>query len=396
MKPDFESSCSTESKGCLKNIIPLSVAVLAGGKSSRMGTDKTKLLYDGVSFLSRIITELSYFDEIILSVANREGEGGKADSEEETGDSSGIKNESLPGEIRSKIKIVRDRQSDSGPIEGILRALEESSNEYVFFCAADMPLIKKEVPLFLSKFICSDFDAYVLTCEGRFQPLCAVYSKKMIPVIRSQIEKNEFKLSFLFEKVRTKFIPVEISSVPKTALCNINTPEEYRKLCAPYVFCVSGLKNSGKTRMVLLLIEEFIKRGFTVGVIKHDGHDCFTDAEGTDTARFTEEGALCTAIFSDSRFSFTASEKTDENELIGKIRSLENKPDIIIIEGLKDSLFPKVEVLRKCISEKSVCKKETLICTVTDFPVVPYRDVKNYFSGDVKEIADEILRKIAR
>ena len=58
MKLDFESSYNAENNGCNNNI-PLSVAVLVGGKSSRMGKDKTKLLYEGKSFLNRIITELS-------------------------------------------------------------------------------------------------------------------------------------------------------------------------------------------------------------------------------------------------------------------------------------------------------------------------------------------------
>ncbi len=353
----------------------ISVAILAGGKSFRMGTDKTKLLYEGDSFLNRIVTELSCFDEVIVSLAH--------DEKEDDFNSSGV-------------TLVRDEKTDSGPIEGILSSLEKAKNEFVFFCAADMPLMKKEVPLFLSQFICSDFEAYVLTSEGRFQPLCAIYSKKMIPIIHAQIENNEYKLSLLFEKVRTKLVPIEISSIPKEALCNINTPDEYRKLSAPYIFCVSGLKNSGKTRMILLLLEEFIKRRFSVGVIKHDGHDCFTDADGTDTARFAEAGAICTAIFSDSRFSLTAAEITDEKKLIEKIRALKNKPDIIIIEGLKDSLFPKVEVLRSCISKKSVCKKETLICTASDFSDVPYNDVKNYSDTAIKEIADEILRTITK
>ena len=383
MKLDFESSYS------------------AGGKSSRMGKDKTKLLYEGKTFLNRIITELSCFDELILSLAKDDERNENSiffeqDNFSGSENKSASRNPSFSDEIPSKIKIVRDEKTDSGPIEGILRSLEKSRNEYVFVCAADMPLMKKEVPVFLSQFICSDFDAYVITCEGKFQPLCTVYSKKMIPVIRAQIEKKEFKLSFLFEKVRTKFIPVESSSIPKETLSNINTPEEYRKFSAPYLFCVSGLKNCGKTRMALLLLEEFIKRGFSVGVIKHDGHDCFSDAEGTDTARFTEAGAVCTGIFSDSRFSFSANEKTDEKKIIEKIRSLKNKPEIIIIEGLKDSDFPKVEVLRSCISEKSVCKKETLICTASDFYAAPYRDVKNYSCNKIKEIADEVLRTIIK
>ena len=346
----------------LPTLPKLTAAILAGGKSSRMGTDKSFLSLEGKPFISRIISELNDFDEILIS-ANDDS----------------YKNLGVP--------VVADEKTDSGPLEGILRVLEKSTNEHVFVCASDMPFITKSVPTYLLQFVSSDYDLYVLTSGGKFQPMCAIYTKNCIPQIKKCLASGDFRVANLFDRVRTKFIPIELSSLNKKCLLNINTPEEYRAAISPIVFCVSGIKNSGKTRMILSLISEFKKRGRSVGVIKHDGHDCFSDMPQTDTWSFSEQGAVSTAIFSATRFAFHATDSVGAENLIEKMKSLQNPPDIIIIEGLKDSSYPKIEVLRKNVSEKSVCKKETLLCTASDFDFC-MDGVPNFSCEDAVSVAD--------
>lgn len=351
----------------------LTIGILAGGKSSRMGSDKAKLLYEGIPFVKKIADELSGFDQIILSTAY----------------------ESKNDEIRlPRVKTVSDSIPDCGPIEGIRQVLKASRNDFVFFCATDMPLLSKKLPEYISSFISSDYNCYVLTYSERPQPLCAIYSKKLLPIIEENIKKKDFKLSHIFDSARTKYIPIELSALNAETIININTKEEYQKLGKPLIFCVSGLKNSGKTRMVLLLISEFKERGFSVGVIKHDGHDCFSDLPGSDTANFTARGADCTAIFSDRRYAFNANQSVNEQYLIEKMCSLTSPPDIIILEGFKNSDYPKIEVMRKSISTKSVCKKESILCTAADFTEAPYADLPHFSADQAGKIADYIIQNL--
>lgn len=93
----------------------LSVGILAGGKSSRMGQDKVLLKLKQKSFLDILINEFSDFDELIISLdyLNRYKE--------------------------LSCKKVEDSIKDIGPIEGIRQILKESKNKYNFICAADMP-----------------------------------------------------------------------------------------------------------------------------------------------------------------------------------------------------------------------------------------------------------------
>ncbi len=329
----------------------ITVALLCGGRNSRMGKNKALLPLDGKTFLDRLIFEFGCFDEIILSAGER-------------GSYEDVLLSDFP-KSQYSLKIIFDENLGLGPLEALRRVLSEARNDFVFVCACDMPFASKKIPEYLQEFFSSDYQVYVPTVCGKTEPLCAFYKKSVLQFVENQVQKNDLKISRLFELVPTKFISVEKSSLDKNFFLNVNTPQEYAALQKPFVFCVSGLKNSGKTRMICSLLTEAKSRGYTCAVIKHDGHDCFSDAPQTDTYYFSEHGAVSTAVFSENRFMFFANEQIDAETLIEKIKSLSNPPDFIIIEGLKDSDFPKIEVMRKEISEKSVCK-EPLICIAKD------------------------------
>lgn len=106
----------------------------------------------------------------------------------------------------------------------------------------------------------------------------------------------------------------------------------------PYIFAVSGCKNSGKTTLIASLIPELTRRGYKVAVIKHDGHDCEWDTPGTDTYRFQKAGALGTGIYSSRRLMVTKEYcEPDERTLLKAF----GEADIVLIEGLKHSSYPK-------------------------------------------------------
>lgn len=316
----------------------LSIGILAGGKSTRMGRNKAMLELNDRTFIDRISRELGGFEEVFISAAEK-----------------GIYEElNLP--------VLYDEHHDIGPMEGIYQVLTHASSEYVFVCAADMPFIKKELVQYMAEFISSDFDCYCLVDEDHVHPLCAIYSKRMLPVIEELISKGQYRLMNILNSVRTKYISLEYTCFEKKVVRNINTKDEYKRLVLPVVFCVSGVKDSGKTGLIIKLINEFIADGYSVGVIKHDGHDYEMDHEGTDTERFKRAGAKCSAIFSDTQHSVNYAGRASAEEMIKLCIGTE----IIILEGLKESSYPKVEVVRKEISQKSICNPDSLIAVATD------------------------------
>lgn len=322
-------------------IVNISTGILAGGKSTRMGKNKALLTVNEQRFIDKIANELSGFSEVLISAAEK-----------------GVYED-------MGLRVVYDAHQDIGPLEGIYQILNAASEEYVFICAADMPFITKELVSYMTEFVCSDYDCYVLTDEKHIHPLCGIYSKKMLAQVRACIESGNYRLMRLLDSVRTKYIQLEYTAFDKKVVKNINTKAEYQELVLPVVFCVSGIKDSGKTGLIIKLINEFIAEGYVVSVIKHDGHDYVMDYEGTDTFCFRSAGARVAAIFSPTQFSVNGQGEIAIEELIALVKQA-RKSDILIIEGMKQAPYPKIEVVRGAVSSASVCRPEHLICIATD------------------------------
>ncbi len=354
----------------------ITAGVLAGGKSSRMGRDKALLTIENKRFLDRITGELSALDEVLLSVAS-------------------------PGDYGELgLPTFVDEHSKIGPMEGIRQLVRHASNEYVFVCAADMPFVTAELAAYMAEFVSSDYDCYVMVDEDHIHPLCAIYSKAILPVIEELIAEGRYRLREIFQRVRTKYIRLENSCFSPKVLQNVNTREEYARLVLPVCFCVSAVKDSGKTGLIVKLINEFIREGYRVGVIKHDGHDYVMDRPGTDTSRFAAAGAVFSGIFSDVKASVCLAGKRTLEEMIALAKE---QCDIVMIEGAKASSYPKIEVVRGAVSDALVCDEATLICVATDIlsedsvscPVYGLDDVegiflcvKKYFGLEISYEAD--------
>ena len=125
------------------------------------------------------------------------------------------------------------------------------------------------------------------------------------------------------------------------ALENINSTVDYRTLETgprPFVLLSAAGKTAEKPLMITRLVPELVRRGYKVAVIKHDGHDFESDVPGTDSYRHQKAGAYGTAVFSDHRFLITKEyQGITERELFAAFP----EADIILIEGLKNSPYPK-------------------------------------------------------
>ncbi len=137
----------------------------------------------------------------------------------------------------------------------------------------------------------------------------------------------------------------------------------------PYVFAISGVKNSGKTTYITKLIPLLKAKGYTVATIKHDGHDFTADVANTDTYKHRSSGADGVAIFSKNKYMII-NQKPLENPtmLIEHFKDY----DIVILEGFKQSHYPKIELVRKGNSSESICNKDTIIAVATDIEDFSY------------------------
>ncbi len=184
--------------------------VLAGGKSTRMGTPKATLPFGPETMLQRVVRLLSGVVDPIVIVAAREQE--------------------LP-ELPESIIVTRDEREARGPLEGLragLKALPaEVDAAYVTSC--DVPLL---VPAFVTRMIelLADHDIAVMEIDGFPHPLSAVYRRAVLPHVESLLGRDKLRPVFLFDAVRTRRVrPEEMTSVDPElrTLRNLNTREDY-------------------------------------------------------------------------------------------------------------------------------------------------------------------------
>ncbi|MCL2402651.1 MAG: formate dehydrogenase accessory sulfurtransferase FdhD [Coriobacteriia bacterium] len=109
-----------------KHSLPLTAVILAGGRSLRMGVDKTQVDLSGIPLLAHAVNNASDFASQIIIVTNRP-------------DSIVI------DDFQIEVEIVTDEIAYQGPLGGLSTALKVAQNEWVVALAADMPWVSKEV-----------------------------------------------------------------------------------------------------------------------------------------------------------------------------------------------------------------------------------------------------------
>ncbi len=160
------------------------------------------------------------------------------------------------------------------------------------------------------------------------------------------------------------------------------------------IISIVGKSGSGKTTLLEKVISELTRRGYSVGVLKHDAHGFEIDHEGKDSWRHKQAGAKVVALSSPERFAVINDvdrEWTPERLAACYLSGV----DVVVTEGFKKSPFPKIEVVRKANSSRPVCGKDKLlIAFASDFRVS--RRLPVYKLNDFKGIADLIEEKIIK
>lgn len=152
------------------------------------------------------------------------------------------------------------------------------------------------------------------------------------------------------------------------------------------IIAVCGVKNSGKTTFLVNLIKILSEKGVKTAVIKHDGHDFTCDVEGTDSDRMKKAGAYGTAVFSANHVFV---HKTDTKENVEDLIALFPEAEVIFIEGMKYSEFPKIEIIRDGISAQAVSNPKGRFLIVTDKAPSEFDEPAMSFE-EVEKIAEMI------
>ncbi|GHS87378.1 putative molybdenum cofactor guanylyltransferase [Synergistales bacterium] len=163
--------------------IPVCAIILAGGKSSRFGSDKAMFVWRGLTLSARIAEECrAVFDEIIIVRGQRQ----------------------RPLEIEG-VNEVRDIYPNSGPLGGIHAGLSRAISDLAFVVACDMPTFSASLARRLLEFA-DGFDVVAPHDGEQLQPLCAVYRKSVLPVCAKMLVNGERSVKRLCGQVKTKVV----------------------------------------------------------------------------------------------------------------------------------------------------------------------------------------------
>lgn len=393
--------------------------ILAGGRSTRMGgKHKGDLRYEDQTFLERIIGEFASCAERIWISYGTE------------------MRRDYPGCVS-----ICDEYPGCGPMGGIHAGLKRCRSDYMMVAACDMPFVKMELYHLLENELEKAqqeseavYVGAVPVADGRVHPLAAVYKKELAGCLKEQIERKEYRIRSIFDRQNILYVDVSHRADIKRMLSNVNTAAEYEEILSPAsedaavkvsdgkeksltakvsgekeksfnadikgedsrplkqkIVAVCGIKNSGKTTLLEKLVAGLAKRGMKVAVIKHDGHDFACDIPGTDSCRLSEAGAYGTAVFSEFR-SFV--HKKGTNERAKDLIRYFPEADIIFVEGMKDSRYPKIEVIREGVSVHPASNQEGRFLIVTDRDPGEYQEQTAGF-GEIDRIIGMVLALLA-
>ena len=188
----------------IKVMKTLTVFILCGGKSFRMKSEKGLVLFQGKPFIEHIIQAiLPITEQVKLITATKEYDY--------------LPHQKIPDIIL-----------DKGPLGGIYTALTNSETEFNLILSCDIPLISTEL---LSELISkhnNEAEITVFASESRLHPLIGIYSKKVLPVIKSAIDNDELKMMDLLAKIPHQILNIDESE--NFHLTNINSVDELNDL----------------------------------------------------------------------------------------------------------------------------------------------------------------------
>jgi molybdenum cofactor guanylyltransferase len=155
--------------------------ILAGGKSSRMGSDKSNLIFHG----KRLI---EYPYELMKTACQQI-----------------IISTNMPGLNLPEATYVYDNYTDIGPLAGLEAALNLSNTRWNFVVPCDMPFVDHKLFTPMLKKI-NGFDCVALmNANGKITPLVGFFNRDILPIIIQQIKSGDYKIFNLLKKLNVRY-----------------------------------------------------------------------------------------------------------------------------------------------------------------------------------------------
>ena len=186
-----------------KPLFNIPCVIFAGGKSSRMGTDKSLLPFGKYNSLAEYqYQRLSkLFTKVYISTKE--------------------------SKFDFKATLIKDHTKENifAPTAGFEAVFKTLSESRIFVLSVDTPFVGvKEIEKLISS-DASNLDAVIAKTALGTHPMCGLYHRSLLPEFTKMRTTNNHRLGMLLKKSRTKFIAFE----DENAFANLNYPHEFQE-----------------------------------------------------------------------------------------------------------------------------------------------------------------------
>jgi len=170
-----------------EKISPITIIILAGGKSSRIGLnkDKGKMKLLGVNLVDKVVSNILstglFLEKDILLIGPKK-------------------------RFPNYKRVIEDIYPQKGPLGGIFTGLYNSKTFYNLVIGYDMPFIEPKLIRYMVEYI-DNYDAVIPThSQGLFEPLCAIYSKNCLEIMENNIKNEKLSVRCIFPFLNIRLI----------------------------------------------------------------------------------------------------------------------------------------------------------------------------------------------
>lgn len=186
---------------------PASVIILAGGKSTRLGQDKSLLELEGRPLIAHTTHRLAALSDDLIIVTN---------------DHERYESLELPA------RLVPDVRRGVGALMGIYSGLLAARHPQALAVGCDMPFLNLRLLRYMLSLI-DGYDAVVPRLDGYLEPLHAIYRKTCLPYMADLLDRGQRQIIAFFDQVRIRYVEQELEELDPRGLSflNVNTPADW-------------------------------------------------------------------------------------------------------------------------------------------------------------------------
>jgi molybdopterin-guanine dinucleotide biosynthesis protein A len=183
------------------------ICILAGGASSRMGSDKALLDWGGQPLLAHALetARLAAARVVISGSTARYSAFGAP--------------------------CIEDDHPGRGPLEGIVSVFRKTHAPRVLFLACDMPFVTSGFMTWLwQRSLDWPFWTVPQTEDGRLESTCAVYTDTLMPAIEAALARGDYKIARALADAPTRLLSAAAlheNGFDPAMFRNVNSPEDY-------------------------------------------------------------------------------------------------------------------------------------------------------------------------